>query len=700
MDVACYNPHYLARPGAGMPRLDELHISSSKDSDAKSAGILDETSKARLMRVFDSADDEGITPTATASPRLRSSLKPHQLTALMMMSEKELGVVENPRFPSIWERATLYDGTPTYRHRITARTDSHPYVARGGILADEMGLGKTLSILSLICWSIDSFNNNRTGEDKEQSLPTLIVTPKSMPSGKLSRDYRHILPDRIKVAVYHGSDRQVVASNFRHNEIVLTTYETMRSEFSSAGPLYIEKWFRVVLDEAHHIGNRNAMKSKAAFGIQARRRWCLTGTPVQNSLDNGALLSFIGVAPFVDKSQSDLWIANPIKEKDKRHISWNRLQLLVRVTSLRRTKKVLDHALELTTYQKKIEHIDLRQSERKLYEFFRQQTAAIASGFWQQKSNNHLFGQQKDANMLSLLNLLRLICNHEDLLPVTAARAWRAKQSEAIDWRLLESLSRTCTICKEDLEEAPGHAFESTMPKSQPVCAMCAPKGEGSDAAMTDSYLEPSAEATMETDVASTYRFGAANPSSSKIEALIRTLNREQAANQEEMVKTPIKSVIFSYWTKMLDLTQKALHTEGFYCERIYGKMSLQSRSTTIHHFGQDPSCTILLATIGSAGEGINLTVANFVHLLEPHWNPMVEAQAIARVHRIGQPKPVIATRYVTLDSIEEYVRWIQKDKLRLIARSLSSDDVSQKDLDDERWEKLQHFLGKRNNLS
>ncbi|CCF39113.1 hypothetical protein CH063_10031 [Colletotrichum higginsianum] len=85
---------------------------------------------------------------------------------------------------------------------------------------------------------------------------------------------------------------------------------------------------------------------------------------------------------------------------------------------------------------------------------------------------------------------------------------------------------------------------------------------------------------------------------------------------------------------------------------------------------------------------------------MEPHWNPMVEAQAIARVHRIGQTRPVMATRYVTRNSIEEYVRWIQEDKFRLIARSLNSDDVWQKDVDNERWKKLNHFLGKRDGLS
>ncbi|KAJ0164776.1 hypothetical protein CTA2_225 [Colletotrichum tanaceti] len=178
LNAEYFNPHYLVRPGSCMPRLDELEISSS-NADKASAGTLDETSKSRLMRIFDCADDDGITPKAEPSPRLRSSLKRHQLTALAMMSERECGYVESPQFPSIWERSHLVDGTSTYRHRITGRTDKHPNFARGGILADEMGLGKTLSILSLICWLIDSINTDKAKKEDEQSSSTLVVTPKS-----------------------------------------------------------------------------------------------------------------------------------------------------------------------------------------------------------------------------------------------------------------------------------------------------------------------------------------------------------------------------------------------------------------------------------------------------------------------------------------------------------------------------------------
>ncbi|KDN66250.1 hypothetical protein CSUB01_06765 [Colletotrichum sublineola] len=142
MDAEYFNPHFLLRPGFRMPRLEELDIPSNNADTTYSSTILDETNKNRLMRIFDSAHDDGITPTVAPSSRLRSFLKP-------------------------------------YRHSITGRTDSYPPMARGGILADEMGLGKTLSLISLICWSIDVLGKDQATEDNEQSSATLIVTPKS-----------------------------------------------------------------------------------------------------------------------------------------------------------------------------------------------------------------------------------------------------------------------------------------------------------------------------------------------------------------------------------------------------------------------------------------------------------------------------------------------------------------------------------------
>ncbi|RSL54272.1 hypothetical protein CEP54_010010 [Fusarium duplospermum] len=100
-----------------------------------------------------------------------------------------------------------------------------------------------------------------------------------------------------------------------------------------------------------------------------------------------------------------------------------------------------------------------------------------------------------------------------------------------------------------------------------------------------------------------------------------------------------------------------------------------------------------MLASIGSAGEGIDLISACHVHILEPQWNPMTESQAIGRVHRFGQRQKVTVTRYIVKKSIETYIRWIQNDKLRLITQSIDQMSISQTEVDEKRWKRLQDTL-------
>jgi len=85
----------------------------------------------------------------------------------------------------------------------------------------------------------------------------------------------------------------------------------------------------------------------------------------------------------------------------------------------------------------------------------------------------------------------------------------------------------------------------------------------------------------------------------------------------------------------------------------------------------------------------VDLTAASHVHIMEPQWNPMIEAQAVDRVHRIGQGRDVFITRYTIQDSIESYVMWIQQDKLSLIKKSLITSATEQTDVNEKRWKML-----------
>ncbi|TDZ24638.1 DNA repair protein RAD5 [Colletotrichum orbiculare MAFF 240422] len=159
---------------------------------------------------------------------------------------------------------------------------------------------------------------------------------------------------------------------------------------------------------------------------------------------------------------------------------------------------------------------------------------------------------------------------------------------------------------------------------------------------------------------------------SSKVKALIRNLQQDIAHSKSE-TDLPTKSVVFSLWTKMLDLVGKALTQAGIDYRRVDGSMSLSQRHDALTTFRKSQSCYVLLASIGSAGVGLDLTMASRLHIIEPGWNPMLERQALQRVHRLGQKKKVVSTCYVVAgdDSVEKYIRRIQDKKVRIIADSM-----------------------------
>ena len=244
------NPHYLLRPGSEMPKLEDLSLTTDARSPRQHEQ-LDEVNTARLLRIFDCADVDGsqVSVSVEPSPRLQSRLMAHQLTALAMMIERECGTVENSRFPTLWTPVLESDSCIKYRHIITGAVKPTQAPISGGILADSMGLGKTLSMLALICSSLDGFVRPDGQFEKAGPSGTLIVCPKSTIAAWQFQISKHVSPRQIESAIYHGSDRERLATRFYEYDIIVTTYETMRSEWETQGPLFNGKWLRIVLDE-------------------------------------------------------------------------------------------------------------------------------------------------------------------------------------------------------------------------------------------------------------------------------------------------------------------------------------------------------------------------------------------------------------------------------------------------------------------
>ncbi|KAI0427615.1 P-loop containing nucleoside triphosphate hydrolase protein [Xylaria sp. FL1042] len=139
----------------------------------------------------------------------------------------------------------------------------------------------------------------------------------------------------------------------------------------------------------------------------------------------------------------------------------------------------------------------------------------------------------------------------------------------------------------------------------------------------------------------------------------------------------PEKSIVFSFWTSSLTFVQKALTTTDIRCVRIDGSLSLSNRERTIQAFREDEEIKVILMTISCGGVGLDLTAASRVHLLEPQWNPAIEEQALSRVHRMGQRRPVVTMRYVVKDSTEESVASV-KGKKQLLMELLPQTALAQ----------------------
>lgn len=139
---------------------------------------------------------------------------------------------------------------------------------------------------------------------------------------------------------------------------------------------------------------------------------------------------------------------------------------------------------------------------------------------------------------------------------------------------------------------------------------------------------------------------------STKITLLINDLisTRQECLSQNLI---PVKSIVFTQFTTLLDLIAPRLKEAGIHFARLDGSMSRQERNGNLDSFKRR-GCDVLLTSIRAGGVGLNLTHSSRVYLMEPGWNPAIEQQAIDRVHRLGQTLPVVVIKFIVSDSIEE----------------------------------------------
>jgi SNF2 family DNA or RNA helicase len=169
---------------------------------------------------------------------------------------------------------------------------------------------------------------------------------------------------------------------------------------------------------------------------------------------------------------------------------------------------------------------------------------------------------------------------------------------------------------------------------------------------------------------------GKTEESSAKLDLLLPHL--------EELIDEKHKTLVFSQFTSMLAIVRHHLDQRGITYEYLDGQT--RDRRGCVERFQNDENCPLFLISLKAGGLGLNLTAADYVFLLDPWWNPAVEAQAIDRAHRVGQTKQVFAYRLICRNTVEEKIAELQTKKRDLadailqengsVLEQLSADDL------------------------
>jgi superfamily II DNA or RNA helicase len=419
----------------------------------------------------------------------------------------------------------------------------------GAVLADDMGLGKTLQTICVL------------------GPKTLVVCPTSVLPNWQSELAR--FRPSLKVCAYHGPGRALDDAA----EVTLTTYALLRLD----GELLSSKsWDTLVLDEAQAIKNPDSQVARAAYALQAKFRVALSGTPIENRLDElWSVMHFTNRGLLGGRRAFQERWAQPVSDG----VSGAAAALRKRIKPfvLRRLKK--DVAPELPPRSESILKVDLDERERDVYQ--------------------------------------------------TVFAATRAE--------VVSVLEKGGGVLK---------ALEALLRLRQAAC---------------HSALVPGQQAR----------------SSSKVKALVDALSTAAADGH--------KALVFSQWTSLLDLIEPELNDAGIGFTRLDGTTS--DRAGVVQTFESDRGPPVMLISLKAGGTGLNLTAADHVFLVDPWWNPAVEAQAADRAHRIGQTKPVLVYRLVSQGTVEEKIFQLQEKKRALFeaalgdggsAGSLTRDDLLQ----------------------
>lgn len=477
----------------------------------------------------------------------------------------------------------------------------------GALLADEMGLGKTLLTITLI-WTL--LKQSPIPTEKAAVKKVLICCPVSLIDNWRKEFVKWLDVNRIGVLALNGRNQSAAKDkndiiNFgktRVYQVLIMSYEKVVSCSAELNSVDIDL---LVCDEGHRLKSASNKVLKVLNGLGTEKRLLLTGTPIQNDLEE-----FYNILNFINPG-----ILGTIQEFKRQYI-----QPIVKARDVnchdqatRRNGKAMSTKLIEVS-----KNFIIRRTKVVIEDFLTDKTDILLfckPSKLQVQLFKHIFNNfdiSKVMNLgsrdvLSMINLCRKVCNSPSLLA---------------DDSLYSSIFKTGSYIPQE--------------------------------------LQPSALLTRTTG--------------SKINVAVPLLLEFREAKENV--------VLVSNFTQTLDLLEIILSKLNFKFFRLDGQTPLNSREFIVSSFNKSTSHAVFLLSAKAGGVGLNLIGASRLILFDNDWNPLVDFQAMARIHRDGQQKPVFIYRLFTTGAIDE----------KIFQRQLMKNNLSDMFLDDNLESSLNVF--------
>jgi len=553
-----------------------------------------------------------------------------------------------------------------------------------GILADEMGLGKTLQAISLIAFFKE---NNISG-------PFLVAAPLSTVRNWIE-EFKFWTPT-INTIMYHGSKdereemrrKRMRIQDQRKPEfpVVVTSYEICMNDKKF---LASYQWKYIIVDEGHRLKNMNCRLIKDLMSYQSANRLLITGTPLQNNIaELWSLLHFLLPEVFNDLDSFEKWFdfSSVLEDKTgtdgkaerRKNNLVSTMHAILKPFLLRRVKSDVESSLP-----KKREYILYAPLTAEQKELYREILAGTSRSYLEEKAVERIEARSRTASLKR---------KNTDSGRSTPAKSIKAsRDSTPASMTSTSSIRRGRKTARTRYRDISDRAFNAKLRRLERG------QEDEEDESFNETPLTPAESSEAEEiERAQTLKLAKMEIASKKLQNPImqarlacnsphnfywpwgpRTAAEEASGNYPRVDESLVtasgkillldrllprlfslkhKVLIFSQFTTTLDILQTyATELRGWPCCRIDGSVSQDERYEQIKNFNSEHSkYNLFLLSTRAGGLGINLTAADTVILFDSDWNPQQDIQAMDRVHRIGQTKPVIVYRLATRGTVEE----------------------------------------------